>query len=60
MVDDKKRFTVKAVYDAGYLQGQSDARNEMNISLCPHCHCMTKTIGLKDLCGKCGMHKKDV
>lgn len=31
-----------------------------DISICPHCNCMTKTIGIKDLCGKCRKHKKEV
>lgn len=27
----------------------------MNVSLCPKCHCMTKTI--ENVCGKCRHHK---
>lgn len=36
------------------------AEQEDDVSLCRHCHCMTHTIGVKDLCSKCGMHKKEV
>lgn len=35
--------------------GETDLEEEL--SLCNGCGCMTKTIGLKDLCGKCSMEK---
>lgn len=31
---------------------------EDDVTLCPHCHCMTYTIAL-NLCGKCGESKAD-
>jgi hypothetical protein len=32
--------------------------DEDNITLCPHCRSKTRTIGLRDLCGECGLHKR--
>ena len=36
---------------------------ELNLSLCPKCHCMTKSIKLKNnkhKCGKCGEDKWEI
>ena len=68
MIEIMEKNKNKVLYDAGYLQGQSDALNnklkcnrklEIELSLCSYCGCMTKIIGVEGYCGKCKKPKKE-